>query len=97
MDKKIELCKHCGMDLSIRNPSGYCDHLFYPDYCEICERNIKGMDQLEAIKYLIEHSVFGNEWQGAGMFTAVEKVMSHKGNYITKYFLDKLLKEAEDY
>lgn len=30
-------CDHCGYDTAIRNPSGYCDHLQYPDYCEICK------------------------------------------------------------
>ena len=29
-------CKHCGMDTNIRNPSGYCDHLQYPEYCSVC-------------------------------------------------------------
>ena len=32
------ICPHCKMDLSIRNPSGHCDHLYYPDYCEYCQR-----------------------------------------------------------
>lgn len=33
-----ELCKHCNMPVEIRNPSGYCDHLYYPDYCKICQK-----------------------------------------------------------
>ena len=33
-----ELCKHCGADKAIRNPSGYCDHLYFPDRCEECTR-----------------------------------------------------------
>ena len=32
------ICKHCGMDIRIRNPSGYCDHLYYPDNCDVCKR-----------------------------------------------------------
>lgn len=32
-----EKCPHCGFDKDIRNPSGYCDHLHYPDYCAICK------------------------------------------------------------
>ena len=32
----IVLCKHCKMDSSIRNPSGFCDHLHYPKYCKVC-------------------------------------------------------------
>lgn len=30
------ICPHCEMDINIRNPSGYCDHLHYPEYCSIC-------------------------------------------------------------
>ena len=30
------LCEHCKMDLEIRNPSGFCDHLYYPENCEVC-------------------------------------------------------------
>ena len=26
------------MSIDIRNPSGYCDHLYYPDYCEVCRK-----------------------------------------------------------
>lgn len=29
-------CPHCGGDIAVRNPSGYCDHLYYPDNCKIC-------------------------------------------------------------
>ena len=31
-----ELCAHCNMDLTIRNPSGSCDHLYYPENCDFC-------------------------------------------------------------
>ena len=37
MEDKINKCKHCKMDINIRNPSGYCDHLYYPEYCKICK------------------------------------------------------------
>jgi hypothetical protein len=26
-----ELCKHCGGPIATRNPTGTCDHLFWPD------------------------------------------------------------------
>lgn len=35
------LCRHCHMDLAIRNPSGFCDHLYYPENCEICNNESK--------------------------------------------------------
>lgn len=31
-------CPHCRMDIAIRNPSGYCDHLKYPENCEPCQK-----------------------------------------------------------
>jgi hypothetical protein len=34
----VSICKHCGKDLSIRNPTGYCDHLYYPENCEVCKK-----------------------------------------------------------
>ncbi len=34
-------CKHCNMDTAIRNLSGYCDHLHYPDYCKVCSSKVR--------------------------------------------------------
>lgn len=31
------LCNHCHKDLDISNPSGFCDHTYYPDHCSFCE------------------------------------------------------------
>lgn len=33
---KRELCNHCHTPIAIRNQSGFCDHLRYPESCEIC-------------------------------------------------------------
>jgi hypothetical protein len=30
------ICKHCGGQLAIANPKGFCNHIYYPDYCEVC-------------------------------------------------------------
>lgn len=32
------ICEHCDQDIALRNPSGFCDHLYYPDYCKICKK-----------------------------------------------------------
>lgn len=32
----MKVCPHCKGDIEIRNPTGFCDHLYYPDMCEIC-------------------------------------------------------------
>jgi Lar family restriction alleviation protein len=29
--EELKLCKYCGGDIAIRNPTGKCDHLYYPD------------------------------------------------------------------
>ena len=31
------ICPHCHMPIKIRNPSGYCDHLYYPESCTVCQ------------------------------------------------------------
>ena len=38
IDKQEEtnICPHCKNDIRVRNPSGYCDHLYYPNNCSIC-------------------------------------------------------------
>ena len=33
-----DCCPHCKMDKKIRNPSGFCDHLKYPENCPVCMR-----------------------------------------------------------
>lgn len=30
-------CPHCQGDIEIRNPTGDCDHLYYPDNCRVCK------------------------------------------------------------
>lgn len=32
------ICKHCECHIEIRNPTGWCDHLYYPDYCAVCQK-----------------------------------------------------------
>jgi hypothetical protein len=39
-DKKLEkqyICPHCRGDIRLRNPKGFCDHLYYPENCEKCQ------------------------------------------------------------
>ena len=31
-------CPHCHTEISIRNKTGYCDHLYYPESCAVCKR-----------------------------------------------------------
>lgn len=34
-------CNHCGGDIAIVYPVGNCDHLYYPDNCEVCKKEQK--------------------------------------------------------
>jgi hypothetical protein len=51
-------CLHCGGDLSIRNPTGECDHLYYPDYCEVCKKLLETQDFLSKIKLRLHDYTF---------------------------------------
>jgi hypothetical protein len=46
-------CPHCHMSKAERNPSGYCDHLYYPDNCEVCKperKEIKPLNNNQSVK-----------------------------------------------
>jgi hypothetical protein len=52
-----KICPHCKMNKNIRNPSGYCDHLHYPEACNICQamqpiesKRFSGADLQELLK-----------------------------------------------
>ena len=52
-------CPHCEMDKRIRNPSGYCDHLYYPEHCDICKQTFSAprlveLDKEAVFKFLEE-------------------------------------------
>jgi len=32
------ICQHCLGEIKIRNPKGYCDHLYYPENCSTCKQ-----------------------------------------------------------
>jgi len=57
-----ELCEHCKMDKSLRNPSGFCDHLQWPDYCETCQKANQGGEKdleicpkCDKVKYIAKY------------------------------------------
>ncbi len=54
----IQECKHCKMDIAIRNPSGYCDHLNYPEYCKVCSKPTPTpTSTIQEIEHLLLHLV----------------------------------------
>ncbi len=54
--------------------------------------------KIGAINYLIEHNVYENEWQGAGMYEViVEVVNAPKGFRFSKEYLNSLLEKAKNF
>jgi len=53
--------------------------------------------RLTAIGYLVEHSAYVDEWTGAGMYEAIEKVVKASTTTFDKDYLDELLKAAEHF
>ena len=50
----MEKCKYCGGDKAIRNPSGNCDHLYYPENCEGYKKEKEKLYNDTAIEQLVE-------------------------------------------
>lgn len=54
--------------------------------------------KIGAINYLVEHTVYRNEWTGAGMYEAiVEIVKTPKKVRFSKDYLNSLLEKAENF
>lgn len=37
IEKEVSYCAHCETNMAVRNMSGYCDHLYYPANCDVCQ------------------------------------------------------------
>lgn len=61
------------------------------------QRKITIHGKLTALKYLIDRSVYKDEWSGAGMYEAIEEVFKAKDTGFDKRYLDRLLKEASEF
>jgi hypothetical protein len=55
-------------------------------------------NKLQALHYLVDNSVYGDEWSGAGMYHAVSTVIDEDDNLLfAKEYLDKLLEKAKNF
>ena len=55
------------------------------------------MDKMEALKYLIENSVYCDEWTGAGMYVELKEIIESDKEEYTEKELDKALERANDF
>lgn len=37
LKQKDDKCPHCKMSKTLANPSGYCNHVYYPNNCNVCK------------------------------------------------------------
>ena len=42
MSEDDRVCEHCHGLVSVRNPTGTCDHLYYPEAWSVCDERING-------------------------------------------------------
>lgn len=42
-----QMCKHCGGPKALRNPSGACDHLYWPDFLTDEAKRANGYVQVQ--------------------------------------------------
>jgi len=55
------------------------------------------MNKIKALEYLVENSVYEDEWSGVGMYNAVEQVIKSTGTDFDTLYLDILLQGAKDF
>lgn len=51
------ICNHCGYPVSITNPSGYCNHINYPDHCFTCKSKDKPSVLIRVTDFLMPDEV----------------------------------------
>ena len=54
------------------------------------------LSQLEAIRWLDSHAVYGNEWQGAGLWEAVTTILATGPRLLTEDYVNILLQRATE-
>jgi hypothetical protein len=52
-------CPHCKGNILIRNPTGTCDHLYYPENCKICFARAQQEQKAAREKYKQEKKAKG--------------------------------------
>lgn len=81
-------CICCGGDIKIRNPKGYCDHLYYPENC-----NGKCTPPVESWEKELEQILI--EWEGKdNAILGAVRVLSRTKTL--KQFISSQIQQAEE-
>lgn len=69
----MKICPHCFEDTAIRNPSGFCDHLYYPDCCDVCKGKVKKqiLVSREALERMQKYVIEGKTQMVLGMLSVI--------------------------
>jgi len=94
-DNMVELCKHCGMDTSIRNPSGYCDHLHYPEACKICQDIISFGNVYERRNISSYFDLISYKKNKKGIVYTIIATKCHDRDEFRVMTMSKLIKEVK--
>lgn len=57
----------------------------------------KKFSKIESIEYLIEHSVYTDEWSGAGMYVEIERIIQLPKLFYFEKDLKKILRQATNF
>lgn len=81
-------CKHCGGDIVVRNPSGYCDHLRYPENCWVCSSPAAAGEELfdEVGQWCMTELEMKNIklWQVSGLVVLIRKIVKREREQLTQ-------------
>ena len=104
-----QLCLHCGKDSKLRNPSGNCDHLNYPENCKICDEIQKAMRTYHITIENDMHKIFDCIEESFGIrrieiLAAIElqndilslRLTGHKDPHQPSYYVPKERQERQD-
>lgn len=79
-------CNHCGGLISIANPKGFCNHVYYPDNCDVCKKEKEKNQKKEKIYTVYETypdglMVVHNSFRSRDAAEDMCNTMNDKGSY----------------
>jgi hypothetical protein len=88
--EREEKCKCCGGDIKIRNPKGYCDHLYYPENCNgKCNQKVEEWEEKAVGKNVHSVYVFCYECKTDGINFPLERKCGNCGSMDTMTYYDR--------
>lgn len=98
--KPTNECPHCKGDIAIRNPMGFCDHLYYPTNCEVCKNQPKPTEEWEKeyeneFWFLKQVNVEGDLYDHVKDF--ISNLLQKERDRARKDTINKIVRTIEEY